>query len=168
MSQFRKIDYGRMLYETLGNYFSVNSNNVMSFLYKYCLCLIYKLQLSFNSFDIWRKREYLIAICDWQIGQVANLLNYLYPSSGQIYITQAITANTFETTFNYDPVIFDPVFSADPINYDVTFNDTSTVRALVTFHLPQEIYNDNAKKAQLTSDINRIIFDGINYNIVSQ
>lgn len=103
MARFRNIDYGKMLYETLRNYFSVNANGQISILYKYLAAIIQPLVLPFNNYAAQRSVNGLVASCAWQIGQLTNVLNYLFDSTlNRIYITQGMFLQILVPEFTGD------------------------------------------------------------------
>src|ERR1044072_3249275 len=117
MPNFKKIHYGRVLYETLRAYYSVNSSGNISQLYKYLLAIIQVMQAPFDGYDIYRTKEAIIANCKWQIGQLTNVLNYLYDNKlKRIFITQSVLT-----------VINDPIFQYAPSNYDTVFSEAPTI-----------------------------------------
>ena len=116
MLLLRKIDYSKMLYSTLGAYFSINASGLISILYKYLLCILWPLQLAFNTFDVWRHKKQLIAYCDWKIGQLINLLNYLYdPIQNRIYISQSNLTGLFVPDLDYESYLFDTDIDSTPL-----------------------------------------------------
>jgi len=170
MSQFRTIDYGRMLYEALRAYFSVNASGQLSILYKYLFACIYPLQSAFINYDTFRIRAQIIANCKWQIGQMTNVLNHFFdPIRNRIYISQAT-----------QQVTSDPVFGATPKNYDSEYgqnnsianNTTQTtpffepsfggygVRTNVIFNIPSTL-----DLSAIKAVIEQVKISGINYTI---
>src|ERR1017187_6022852 len=119
MPLLKNISYPKQIYSTLGSYFSINSNGLLSILYRMCLSLIYPFQLTFNTFDIWRRKKLLIAYCDWKVGQLTNLLNKLYdPIYNRIYITQTFVQQLFEPDIDYpnnDELVFFPDIDSIPL-----------------------------------------------------
>ena len=108
MLQFRVVNYGKMLYESLRAYFSINSSGNLSQLYLFLLACLYPLQPAFDDYDTFRIKKQIIANCKWQIGQLTNVLNYFFdPVSKRITITQSVLAS-----------VDDPVFMETPINFE--------------------------------------------------
>ena len=160
MLQFRKIDFSKMLYESLRAYFAVNTAGQVSIMYKFLLCCLYPLQPAFNNYDIFRIKKKIIAGCKWQIGQLTNVLNYFFdPAYKRIYISQSAVTN-----------VDDPVFEETPVNFDLVFEETITIfepvfsglsaRSNVTFMVPGSV-NMN----ELISVIEQIKINGIPYKI---
>ena len=116
MLLLKNINYAKMLYSTMGRYFSINSSGQLSRLYKYCLCLLWPFQLMFNTFDAFRRKKILIAYCNWQVGQLTNLLNNLYdPVQKRIYISQAGLLGLMEPDIDYESTVFANDIDASPL-----------------------------------------------------
>lgn len=149
-----------MLYETLTGFFSITAAGAVSDLYKYCAAFLSVLQTPFNSFDAFRKKEYTIANCKWQIGQLTNVLNFLYdPTQKRIYITQSFSTPTFLWKFAYPPSGFFSDFGSDPMMFLETFA-SKTATSAVTINVPSEIPLDD-----ITATIAQISILGIPYKI---
>jgi hypothetical protein len=162
MPNFRKIDYGRLLYETLRSYYSVNADGNVTIAFKYLLAIISPLQAPFVGYDIYRTKEAIIANCKWQIGQLTNVLNYLYDSSlNRIFITQSVILPVVDPTFAYDPDNFDTVFTEAPAIFERTFNDR-VAQTLVTINVPIGV-----NISDLTATVEQIKLIGIKYVIVT-
>ena len=126
-----------MAYESLRAYFAVNSSGQLSILYKFVISCLFILQLPFNNYDTFRVRKFIIANCKWQIGQLTNVLNYLFG-------TTLITINNSDIT-----TINDVVFAETPDNYDLMFGPGNPIneilfggllsRSDITFHVPSGI-----------------------------
>ena len=160
MLQFRVVNYGKMLYESLRAYFSINSSGNLSQLYLFLLACLYPLQPAFDDYDTFRIKKQIIANCKWQIGQLTNVLNYFFdPVSKRITITQSVLAS-----------VDDPVFMETPINFDPEYPETTTIfepifrglynRTNVTFNVPSTV-----DQSELISIIEQIKINGINYSI---
>jgi hypothetical protein len=160
MSSFRNINYGRLLFETLRNYFSVNATGEMSLLYKFLAAIVQPLQPPFDALVAYRTKEALIANCKWQIGQLTNVLNYLYDTTlKRIFITQSVLT-----------VIADPMFEYAPVNFDVEFGETTSVferefgdrvaASLVTINIPSSV-----NESDLVATVEQIRMQGIPYII---
>jgi len=131
-SRFRKIDYPKMLYETLRGYFSVTDVGKINTLYKYCAALIQPLIGPFNIFSSKRIVDGLIANSPWQIGQVTNVLNYLYDDTlKRIFITQSHQAITSATTFYYNAVVNAGTFGNDPLQLRTFFDKGGFVPVVI-------------------------------------
>jgi hypothetical protein len=160
MAEFRNIDYGRMVYETLRNYYSVNYDGDISFVFKFVAACIAPLINPFSDYDTYRQKESLIANCKWVIGQLTNVLNYLYDSElNRIYITQSTVSNVNDPQFEYPPVNFDKVFEEVPTIYERLFNDQANV-SIVTINIPSSV-----NQAELIATIEQIKVKGIPYQI---
>jgi hypothetical protein len=160
MKLFRNIDYSKMLLETLRNFFSVNVAGNISILYKYALALIYPLQQPFNDYVTFRNKEFIIASCKWQIGQLTNVLNYLYDNTlNRIYITQSTITIVNDPMFQYAPYNFDSDFAAAPSIFERGFTDKVS-SSLVTINAPTAVdHND------FVATVNQIRTLGIRYTI---
>lgn len=163
MPNFRKISYGPLLYETLRAYYSVNSSGELSVMYKFLLAIVQVLQGPFDVYDTYRKKEAIIANCKWQIGQLTNVLNYLYDSSlNRIFITQSEIAAISDPTFAYSPTHFDQTFADTPPEiFERTFKDR-VATTLVTINVPVSV-----NLSDLTATIEQIKIEGIPYKIVT-
>jgi hypothetical protein len=162
MPNFKKIHYGRVLYETLRAYYSVNSSGNISQLYKYLLAIIQVMQAPFDGYDIYRTKESIIANCKWQVGQLTNVLNYLYdPTLNRIFITQSILLPVADPTFSYPPDNFDTVFDEDPEIFERTFTDRAA-STLVIINVPTGL-----SVSDITATVEQIKLTGIPYQIVT-
>lgn len=160
MANFRNIKYGCQLYESLRSYYSVNASGNMSILFKYLACILAPLQDPFVSYVQFRNKEYIIASCKWQIGQLTNVLNYLYDATlNRIFITQSVINIIADPMFQYAPTNFDTVFAEAPIIFERRFNDR-LASSLVTINIPASV---NA--ADLTAAVEQIRVQGIPYLI---
>jgi hypothetical protein len=167
---FKKIDYSKVLYESLGAYHSVNEAGQLSYAYKFCLCCLYILQTPFNNFDTWRIRQNIIANCKWQIGQLTNVLNMLYDSTlTRITIGQSIAVGAFVPNIDEgESTTFVPNIDEGESSIFVPNIDDSTINSsLVTIHVPATIFSDPIVMSQLVADIEAIKLKGILYQIVS-
>ena len=160
MLQFRIVNYGKMLYESLRAYFSINSSGNLSQLYLFLLACLYPLQPIWDNYDAFRIKKQIIANCKWQIGQLTNVLNYFFdPVSKRIAITQSVLIS-----------IDDPVFAVTPINFDPVYPETTTIfepvfkglynRSNTIFSVPVAV-----DQSELISIIEQIKINGINYII---
>ena len=72
-------------------------------------------QPEWDSFEVWRANNKIIANCKWQIGQLTNVLNYYFDSTySRIYITQKALLN-----------IFSPIIAFESTTYDRDINDST-------------------------------------------
>lgn len=161
MARFRHIDYGKMLYETLRNYFSVNAQGQISLLYKYLACLIQPLVVPWTNYENQRILNGLVADTKWQIGQLTIVLNYIFdPVQKRIYIVQAHYTNVSDPTFAYNAKNFDDVFANSPRVFEREFADALSFQML-TFYVPS-----GTNISMLTAVIEQIRLQGITYKIV--
>lgn len=161
-NNFRNINYGNMLFEGLRNYYALNSNDQISILYKLCAAILSPLQLPFNSYCSFRVTEALIASCMWQIGQLTNVLNYLFDASlKRIFITQSSLFIIADVTFDYTAIHSDSDFGTAPVTSceELVFGDRTT-ETLVTINIPSSI-----SKSQVVAVIEQIRTQGIPYQI---
>lgn len=157
--RFRRIDYGKMLYETLRGYFSVNKKGKLNRLYQYCACLIQPLILPWDSFESARRLNGLIANTKWQMGQLKNVLNYLFDkSANSIYISQVTTGIVSVTGFAYDAIQQVGPFGGLAVQVR-GFNDKAH-QTPVIINIPNYV-----NLAAITAIINQIIIPGIVYEI---
>jgi hypothetical protein len=172
MSLLKNIDYSKMLYSTMGRYFSINAMGLLSVLYKYCLCIVYPLQLSFNAFDTWRRYYQLLAYNNWKMGQLQNTLNYLYDSSlnrivinQQLNITSVYVRNSNELP-SYIPKVFARNSNELPTSVNKVFirnRNAAIVNAFVTINVPFD--NTNPYWQDIINTCNIIKLAGINYTL---
>lgn len=135
-NNFKNIDYGRMLFEALRNFYALNSNGEISIFYKFLASGMSILQDAFSKYDAFRRKEYLIATCKWQIGQLTNVLNYFYdPTFNRIYISQSHISVISDPIFAYTPTNFDAEFSDAPMQSESRFLDRADT-TLVTINVP--------------------------------
>lgn len=157
---FKNIDYSRQLYESLRNYFAVNAAGQISMLYKILLCYLMPLQQPFADYDAFRQKMALIAQCNFQVGQLTNVLNMLYdPALLRIYITQATTSNLQAQGWAYKPLIQARGF-AEPAQVQARGFKDSSSRSVVTINVPAV-----ANIVDLTATVELIRLKGIPYKI---
>jgi|YelNatPaOPRAMG01_1025707.scaffolds.fasta_scaffold174964_1 hypothetical protein len=168
MALFKNITISKVLYESMRAYHSVNANGQLSFLYKFALCCLYPLQIPFNQFDLWRRREYLIANCKWQVGQLTNVLNMLYDSTlKRIYIDQNILGYLFAPNIqDANSSIFAANLDSGPDDtvFANNIEDNPFVGTIVKIYIPNSIYSVDL--AQIISDIEQIKLSGIQYQLI--
>lgn len=160
MTRFRTINYGKQLYESLRNYFSVNTQGNLSILYRFMACIMQLFQGPFDAYVVQRQTLWLIANCKWQIGQLTNVLNYLYDRADKrIYITQSRTTNTSAPTFEYPTTLQARKFGEmTPAQARKFFDSVST--SVVIINVPVSV-NISA----ITATIELIRLQGIPYTI---
>ena len=167
MPQFKTIDVSKSLKETMGAYHTINAKGQLSYLYKFSLCCLYILQAPFNSFHLWRIRTQLIAQCMWQIGQLTNVLNYLYDNTlKRIYIQQPTPLNIFIYAIDEThPSLWTYAIDETHDNIAISAIDEQLNSVYTIIYVPETVYADDL--SQLTADIEQIKLEGINYQIVS-
>lgn len=132
----RNIDYSRQLYESLRNYYAVNSNGQVSMLYKILYCFLQPLQPGFDAYALFRQREFLIAQCRYIIGQLTNVLNMLYdPTLKRIFITQSTVSQLSAPGFAYTTYVQAQGFDAPAQVQARGFYDSAN-RTLTTINVP--------------------------------
>lgn len=161
---FRYVDIGKMEYETLRGYYSVNSSGKISVLYKYIACLLAPLQNPFNAFDTQRQIQWLVAQCAWEIGQLTNVLNFLFdPSLKRIFITQSVSDPVSAVTFAYPAItqafVFNEISTASGNLQMRVFGEVS--RSILTINVPVSV-----NIPAITAIIEQIRLQGIPYRIV--
>lgn len=161
-NNFRNIDYSKMLYEALRNYFSVNTSGQVTVLFKYCACFLQPLQGPFNAYAATRAINALVAQCKWQIGQLTNVLNFLFdPLLKRITITQAKTAVLSAPNFEYTTHVQVRGFD-EPAQAQVrSFTDNSSTSKVI-FNVPASVDLSN-----ITAIIEQIRIQGIPYVITT-
>ena len=166
MANFRQISYATMLYETLRHYFTINTDQQVSILYKFLAAILAPLQQPFNDYDAFRVREAIIANCKWQIGQLTNVLNYLFDTTlKRIFITQSVITIIADPEFAYPAVLFDSLFTV-PGGGDTAvvgereFFDKVSI-STVTINVPTGV-----DLSAITAVIEQIRIQGIPYQIV--
>lgn len=161
MAKFRNINYGKLLFEAMRAYFAVNMVGDLSILYNYLAALVQPLQAPFDSYQVFRTREALIASCKWQIGQLTNVLNFLYDNLlKRIFITQNTVGILSDPLFQYAPVHFDSDFGTLPMQFERTFTDRAN-QSIVTINTPLSV-----DLSDITATIEQIRVSGIPYKIV--
>ncbi len=160
--RFRSIDIGKMLYETLRAYYSVNSAGKVNWLYKYCACLLQPLIGPLQQYETERVINGLIANSKFQIGQLTNVLNFLYDNTlNRIFITQGFFDQTVARNFNEPPILFARNFGELPIAFAKNFGEKGTlVNAII--HVPI-----SSNVSQLTATVAQMALQGLEYSIVT-
>jgi len=157
--RFRKIGFGKMLYETLRGYFSVNTSGKLNRLYQYCACLIQPLVAPWESFEQARIINGLVANTKWQMGQLTNVLNYLFDTTANsIYITQISIDIVSVTGFAYNAIQQVGAFGGKAVQVR-GFNDRANQTAVI-INVP-----DYVNLSAITAIINQIVIPGIVYEI---
>lgn len=160
-NRFRSVQYPTMLYEALRGYYSVNSSGKVNWLYKLCAALIQPLVAPFAAYEAQRIVNGLIANSKFQIGQLTNVLNYLYDNTlNRIYITQGYYYQPYSTNFNETPLLFSKNFGQTPAWYGRNFDNTLTFVGAV-IHVPY-----SANLAALTATVAQMALLGRDYLII--
>jgi len=162
MASFRIMSYPYQLYETLRNYYAVNAAGEMSILFKYMSCFVQPLILPFNLYDIERRNAWLVAQCAWQIGQLTNVLNYLYdPILQRIYISQSQNLQPTAPEFGYATPQKAPVFEGNSIVQAPVFGQSAEYGNVI-FYVPNAL---SSMLSQIKATIAQVALAGINYTV---
>src|ERR1700723_4728969 len=160
-NRYRAIDYPSMLYESLRGYYSVNSSGKVNWLYKFCAAIIQPLVAPFAAYEAQRITDGLIANSKFQIGQLTNVLNYLYDSTlNRIYITQGYFNQPVSTNFNQTPLLFSRNFGQTPGFSARNFGDPISFTNAV-IHVPS-----SSNLAALTATVAQMALLGRGYTIL--
>ena len=135
-NNFRTISFPRMLYNCLTAPFSINASNLPTSIYKYCAAFLGILQQPWLDFIAFRNKQALIASCKFTVGQLTNVLNFLYdPTLNRIYIVQSVANPEYFWQFAYPPSMFLGQFGSAPLQFLRGFDDLEAT-SLVTIHVP--------------------------------
>ena len=160
----RYINYGNMLYETLRNYYSVNNAGEMTWLYKFCAACIGTMQAPFNTYFYARQQNCFIVQGTWQMGQLTQILNYLYdPLFYRIYITQSKSLAPGLPVFGYVTGVHSPEFGGDSPDAFRAFGDAPDY-SILTIHVPADL---GLLLSYLTATVAQMALAGIQYQIVT-
>ena len=163
--QFKNVYYPSLLHENLRDYSSVNKAGQLSYLYKFLLCVLMPLQNAFDSYDIYRKKMFLISICKWQIGQLTNVLNYLYDSiNNSIYITQSSIDKVFVPVFAETTHVFATVFAETTTVFAPTFSDIAKIHPMKIM-VPSYTFTNTSQLSDLVASCEMIRPLGLKYEI---
>jgi len=158
--RFRSISYPKMLLETLRAYYSVNVSGQVNELYKYCACLIQPLIVPFNAYEQERIINGLIANTKWQIGQLTNVLNYLYDNvNNSIYISQSSQNIVSAVGFAYPAISQMGGFGG--LAVQTRGFDDKAAQTPVIIHVPNTV-----NLSALTATVAQVALAGIYYEIV--
>lgn len=161
-TRFRHLDIGKLLYETLRAYYSVNSAGQLSWLYKYCAAILQPLVAPLAQYETERIQNGLIANSKFQIGQVTNVLNYLYDNTlNRIFITQGGFNNTVDRNFNEPAILWARNFGETPIAFARGFMDAVKYTHVI-IHVPS-----SANVSQLTATVAQMALLGLEYTIIT-
>ncbi len=166
MNLFKNIDYKHLTYEALRDYFSVNKAFKLSYLYKFLLACVWPLKASWDAFETYRAKVWMISQCKWQIGQLQNVLNYLYdPVNNSIYITQSAVNYLYANTFaDSPPICFANTFADTPIVFAPTFDDMASLHPSTIF-VPASIFGSGTIMSDFIATCEKIKPIGIVYQI---
>lgn len=160
--RYRKLEIGKMLYETLRAYYSVNSAGQLSWLYKYCAAILQPLVAPLAEYEIQRVYDGLIANSKFQIGQLTNVLNYLYDQPlNRIFITQGFYSQTVDRNFNEPAILFARNFDETAIAFARNFGEMGKFEQAV-IHVPA---SDNV--SALTATVAQMALEGLSYLIIT-
>lgn len=165
MSLFKKIYYPSLLHDSLRDYFSVNKSGKLSFIYKFLLCVLLPLQSAWDIFEAYRTKIWLISVCKWQLGQLQNVLNYLYdPYSKRIFLTQSTVINVYVPVFAEDTSAFPVVFAEVTNIFCPTSGDVPLIHPMA-INIPALIEADAVKYADMIATIEKIKLAGLSYTV---
>lgn len=160
LTNFKNINFTALLYETLTGFLSLNKAQMPTWFYKYCAACLVLFQQPFLDFDTFRNKEWLIANCKWQIGQLTNVLNYLYdPTLNRINITQSVATPEFLMQFPYPPEQFLGQFGDAPLQFWQAGGSGPATTA-VSINVPGD-----ADIVDLTATVAQISIEGPKYTI---
>jgi len=141
----------------------VNAQGEMSLLYKFCSAIVAPMQKPFDNYHTYRVNASLIASCKWQIGQLTNVLNYLYDKTlSRIFIGQSVVSTVSDPTFAYSPVTYDDVFANAFLINEREFGDSLNI-STVSINIPAAVAASSL--SQITATLQLIRLEGIQYVI---
>ena len=151
--QFKKIYYPKFLKESLRDYLCVNRAGQLSYLYKFLLCVLMPLQTQWEDFETYRAKIWLISQCKWSIGQLTNVLNYLYdPLNNSIYISQSTIDVVFVPVFAETTKVFATVYAETTSIFAPTFDDLPKLHPAI-INVPSSVYSDASIMSDLTATL---------------
>jgi hypothetical protein len=161
----RYINYGNMLYECLRNYYSVNKAGSLTWLYKILAACVVPMAQPFNDYYAARVINLLVAQCAWQVGQLTNVLNYLFdPLLQNIYIGQSLSLAPVAPVFaEVTPCNLPKFGGVSPAAFR-KFNDPAALSELAIY-VPDYLTADQL--AALTAVVAQIALTGIPYQIIT-
>ncbi len=166
MAKLKYINYPRMIFDSLTDFFSVNSEGNLSFMYRFMTGWLWVFQDYFDSFDAFRQKILIIAQCKFTIGQLTNTLNALYDSLlNRIYIGQASYVQV-DTLWYGEP-------DTDELVNTLWYGEPDTDELVNTAWYGESVIADyatiNIPAALSTTDIEatikKIAPEGLNYTI---
>jgi hypothetical protein len=123
------------------------------------------IQTSWDAFEVYRAKIWLISQCKWVIGQLTNVLNYLYDSTNNsIYISQSSIDKVFVPEFTETTLVFAKVFAETTVVFAPTFDDIAKVHPM-KINVPASIYTNSAVLADLVATVEKIRPLGLKYTI---
>lgn len=158
---FKNINYGRLLYEGLRNYYSVNAAGQVSILFKFLYAIVLPMQAPFDLLDSQRIVNAIVANCKWQIGQLTNVLNYLYDNTlNRIFITQSSAIVISATGFAYLAIQNISGFGGgNPVGVRGFLDQANQSTVIINVPASTNI-------SELTATVEQIRLQGIAYQIV--
>ena len=158
--RFRHVDFPVCLYESLRTYYSVNSQGKVNWLYKLCAANIQPMQCYWTTYEQLRATNGLIAGGKFQIGNLTNILNYLYDNVlNRIFITQGFYEQTVAREFG-SAIAFGRQFGETPILFAREFGDAILFVGAV-IHIPT-----SANLSQVTATVAQMAIRGVSYTII--
>ena len=159
--RYRHVDFPVVLYESLRAYYSVNSEGKANWLYKLCAANIQPMQSPWNTYESLRATNGLIAGGKFQIGDLTNILNYLYDNTlNRIFITQGFYEQTVVREFG-SAIAFGRKFGETPIIFAREFGDpVKFVGAVI--HVPAA-----SNVSQITATVAQMAIQGLVYSIIT-
>lgn len=170
---FRKIDIVTYTFRVLRANFSIrntieeNKETVYSLnnLYKFCVCCIYDLQYIFNRYDAYRKKYYMIASCYPIVGQIENVLNYLYdPEQKRIIIDN--TSSSYMSYFYPTNVLGRRYLYPKDSNKPLYLNHKRQRENNPIVVIPKDISQNAGLYSELIATLNALIMYGVEYKIL--
>ena len=164
MAIFKKISVGKTTFETLRNYFSVNAQNTLSFLYRYVMSCLYPLQVSWYNYENYRNYALILANTKWQISNLTNVLNYLFDPTNSITITQASYLNVYAPDFDQKSSVYayefdDTLTTGQTQLFCEEFDDNILVNGVV-INTPS---SDISKNVKTFAD--QVVITGLSYTL---
>lgn len=149
-----------MLLQSLRAYYSVTVQGQINHLYKYCACLIQPLIVPFDAYEQARITNGLIANTKWQIGQLTNVLNYLFDNvNNSIYITQSSQSPVSAVGFAYPATQQMGGFGGLAVQTRGFFDKAAQTPVII--HVPMSV-----NLSALTAIVAQVALAGIYYEIV--
>jgi hypothetical protein len=123
------------------------------------------LQEKWDVFEIYRKKIWIISQCRWILGQLANVLNYLYDSTyNRIFLTQSNVTNIFVPVFAEVTAVFAPEIGETTTVFCPTSGDLPKLHPMI-INVPAVIYTDSVMLSDLVSTVEKIRPCGLRYTI---